>query len=235
MKKIIAGGIAAAAIAVIPGVALASPALADAHGFDPQQIHAVLQNLGQHGEQGNQQQATTQDADTQQAPMKATPQQQAPTQDADAQQAPAQDTTTKQQPAALPANTDRSISIFISGLGVKNSVELVEFRGPADRMFNGGHSMVGQKGVGEFGGDVKAGALPGIVHAKWNVTDPNNALTDTIDMDLVVKPSLPKNLPEVDIENVRLQNMTGGVNPVVTSGKHFDVLGSVVDYFFRNS
>jgi hypothetical protein len=225
MKKIIAGGIAAAAIAVIPGVALASPALADAHGFDPQQIHAVLQHLGQQAEQGSQQQAPVQDADTQQAPAQTAAQ----------QQAPAQDTTNQQQPAALPANTQRSIQIFIGGLGVNNSVELVEFRGPADRMFNAGHSMVGQKGVGEFGGSVKAGALPGIVHAKWNVTDANNALTDTINMDLVVKPSLPKNLPEVDIENVRLQNMTGGVNPVVTSGKQFDVLGSVVDNFHRNS
>ncbi len=38
MKKIIIGGLAAGAIAMVPGVALAGPAFADAHGVDPQQM-----------------------------------------------------------------------------------------------------------------------------------------------------------------------------------------------------
>jgi hypothetical protein len=226
MKKIIASGIAAAALAVVPGVALAAPAFADPHGFDPQQIHNVLENLGQQAQQGDAQaQAPTQDADAQKAPA----------QDADQQQAPAQDATNPQQGAVQPVSMTRSFGISFAGLGINNTAEVAEVRGPADRVFGGGHPVVGQKEVGELDYDARPGDLPGIIHVKYNVLDANNAVTDTVDMDMVVVQKGPNTPPKLNLQNVRMQNMTGGVNPLQTHGVRFDSIGNVVDGFFRNA
>ena len=221
MKNIIIRGLAATALAVVPGVALAAPALADTHGFDPQQIHNVLETFGQQAGQSGTQQATAQGAGQQ-------------TQDADAQQAPA-DAATQKQGAVQPPNMERSFGITFAGLGLNNNAEVVELRGPADRVFGGGHPVVGQKEVGELDYIARPGDLPGIVHVKYNVLDANNAVTDTVDMDLVVLQKGKNTPPKLDLQNVRVQNMTGGVKPLQTSGTQMDSIGDVVDRFFRNA
>jgi hypothetical protein len=211
MKKFIAGGIAAAAIAVVPGVALAAPAFADAHGFDPQQIHNVLENLGQQAQQGG-------------------AQAQAPTQDADAQQAPTQDATNQQQGAVQPVSKQREFQIGISQLGIGDNSQLVELRGPADKIFQGGHPVVGQKHIGIDQYVANPGGLPGIVHAKYNLLDPNGQVQDTVSMDMVVLQTGPNNPPKLDLRNVQIEN-----NTVQSTGVQFDAIGDVVDSFFRNT
>ena len=55
--------------------------------------------------------------------------------------------------------------------------------------------------------------------------DANNAVTDTVDMDMVVVQKGPNTPPKLDLQNVRMQNMTGGVNPLQTHGVRFDSIG----------
>ena len=235
MKKIIVSGLVAGAIAMGSGIALAGPAFADPHGFDPQQIHNVLENLGQQAQQGGAQAQAQQGAAQQQAPTQEATTQQAPAQDADQQQGPAQDATNQQQGAVQPVSMTRSFGISFAGLGINNTAEVAEVRGPADRVFGGGHPVVGQKEVGELDYDARPGDLPGIIHVKYNVLDANNAVTDTVDMDMVVVQKGPNTPPKLDLQNVRMQNMTGGVNPLQTHGVRFDSIGNVVDGFFRNA
>jgi len=213
MKKIIIGGLAAGVIAMIPGVALAGPAFADPHGFDPQQIHIVLENLGKQG--GAQEQAPTQ----------AVTQEQAPAQDADAMRAPVQNAT--QDAAQGQGNQVRLFNISVIADGLNTSSQLAELDGPANKVFNGGHTPVGTKGPGMFQFSTRPGGLPGIVHAKWNFLDANNQVTDTVQMDMVVV-QLPGQAPQLDLQNIR----TG--NTVQTTGKQFDGTGDVSDTFTQN-
>jgi hypothetical protein len=211
MKKIIASGLAACAMAVVPGVALAAPAFASPHDFGPQQIHAVLQDLGQ--------QAVAQDAG----------QQQAPAQDADQQPAATAQDATQDPAAAQSPNKQREFQIAFAALGLNNNAQLVQLRGPADQVFGGGHSQIGQKEVGEFDFIANPGGLPGIVNAKWNLLDANNQVVDTVDMDMVVLQA-PNQPPKLDLRNIRIEQ-----NTVQTSGVQKDVLGNVIDRFFRNT
>ena len=214
MKKIIIGGLAAGAIAMVPGVALAGPALADAHGFNPQQIQNVLQSLAPQAQQGgDQQQAATPGATAAQPPTQAAGQQQTPAQNAGQQEAGQQG-----------QNQVRLFTINALAEGMNTSSQLAELDGPADRVFNGGHTPVGSKGPSAFQFSTKPGGLPGIVHAKWNFLDANNQVTDSVSMDMVVI-QVPGQPPTLDLRNIR----TG--NTVQTTGKHFDDTGDVFDDF----
>jgi hypothetical protein len=225
MKKFIATGIAACALAVVPGVALAAPALADSHGFDPQQIHSVLQNLGQEALQGGGQQATTQVTGGQAQTQTTDTQTQATE-----QQAPAQDATTQPAAAMQSPTKQRTFDVGISALGIGDNSELVELRGPADKIFQGGHPQVGQKEIGVENFIANPGGLPGIVHAKWNLMDPQGQVNDSISMDLVVIQKGPNDPPQLDLRNVKIEK-----NTVETRGVQFDSLGNVVIDFFRNA